>query len=91
VLALALPLFFLNYALTHQVIAWNGQRAYLAVAGGALAVNVVANVMLVPSLAGVGAALATVATEVAVSLGSVAALRAASVRAPESVALEGRS
>jgi hypothetical protein len=30
-LALAIPLFFVNYALTHQVIGWDGQRAYLAV------------------------------------------------------------
>ena len=30
ILALALPLFFLNYALTHQVIGWDGQRSYLA-------------------------------------------------------------
>ena len=32
ILALALPLFFLNYALTHQVIGWDGQRAYLLIA-----------------------------------------------------------
>ena len=37
ILSLALPLFFLNYALTHQVIGWDGQRAYLLIAALALA------------------------------------------------------
>ena len=46
--SLALPLFFLNYALTHQVIGWDGQRAYLAIATLALVANVAANFALVP-------------------------------------------
>ena len=33
-LGAAVPLFFLNYALTHQVIGWDGQRAYLRVTIG---------------------------------------------------------
>lgn len=71
VLALALPLFFLNYALTHQVIGWDGQRAYLLIATLALAGNVIANIALVPSQGIVGAAIATLLTEVVVTAGCV--------------------
>ncbi len=69
VLSLALPLFFLNYALTHQVIGWDGQRAYLAIVIAALAGNVAANLLLVPSRGMVGAAIATVLTEIIVTAG----------------------
>jgi O-antigen/teichoic acid export membrane protein len=69
ILALALPLFFLNYALTHQVIGWDGQRAYLVIASLALAANIVANLVLVPTQGIVGAAIATVLTEVVVTIG----------------------
>ena len=71
ILGLAIPLFFLNYALTHQVIGWDGQRAYLAIAVLALAVNVLANLSLVPPLAANGAAAATVLTEIVVTLGCI--------------------
>jgi O-antigen/teichoic acid export membrane protein len=76
VLALALPLFFLNYALTHQVIGWDGQRAYLMIAVAALCANVAANVILVPSRGIVGAAIATLITELVVTAGCLVALRA---------------
>lgn len=75
VLALALPLFFLNYALTHQVIGWDGQRAYLLIAVAALAANLAANLVLVPSRGMVGAAISTVVTELVVTAGCVLALR----------------
>lgn len=81
VLALALPLFFLNYALTHQVIGWDGQRAYLSIAASALAVNVVANILLVPARGITGAAIATVITEVVVTAGCVLALWGRTARA----------
>lgn len=81
VLALALPLFFLNYALTHQVIGWDGQRAYLSIAASALAVNVVANILLVPGRGMTGAAIATVITEVVVTGGCVLALWERTARA----------
>jgi O-antigen/teichoic acid export membrane protein len=74
ILALALPLFFLNYALTHQVIGWDGQRAYLWIATLALAGNVMANIALVPSQGMIGAAIATLLTEVVVTAGCVYAL-----------------
>jgi O-antigen/teichoic acid export membrane protein len=69
ILSLALPLFFLNYALTHQVIGWDGQRAYLLIAALALAANVAANVTLVPVHGMIGAAIATLLTEVVVTGG----------------------
>jgi O-antigen/teichoic acid export membrane protein len=75
ILALALPLFFLNYALTHQVIGWDGQRSYLLIAILALVVNVAANVALVPSQGMAGAAVATLVTEVVVTAGCVYALK----------------
>jgi O-antigen/teichoic acid export membrane protein len=71
ILALALPLFFLNYALTHQVIGWDGQHAYLLIATMALIGNVAANLVLVPSQGINGAAIATVLTEVIVTIGCV--------------------
>jgi len=69
VLALALPFFFLNYALTHQVIAWDGQRAYAAIAAGALVANLASNILLIPSQGMVGAAWSTVLTELVVMTG----------------------
>lgn len=88
-LGFAVPFFFLNYALTHQVIAWDGQRAYLRVALGALAVNLAANLALVPAHGGDGAALATATTEVAVTIGCLVALaRRAPAATPSATAPE---
>jgi O-antigen/teichoic acid export membrane protein len=75
VLALAVPLFFLNYALMHQVIAWRGQRQYLAMTCAALVGNVGANLALIPSAGMLGAAWATVLTEVVVTAGCLLSLR----------------
>ena len=75
VLSLALPLFFLNYALTHQVIGWDGQRAYLAIVVLALTGNIAANLLLVPSRGIVGAAIATVLTELIVTAGCLVTLQ----------------
>lgn len=69
ILSLALPLLFLNYALTHQVIGWGGQRAYLSIAAAALVANIAANLMLVPTRGIAGAAIATVMTEIVVTAG----------------------
>lgn len=69
ILALALPLFFLNYALTHQVIGWDGQHAYVLIAIAALIANVAACVALVPAQGIAGAAIATVLTEIVVTAG----------------------
>jgi O-antigen/teichoic acid export membrane protein len=74
VLAWALPLFFLNYALTHQVLAWNGQRPYLGVVAAALVTSVAANLALVPSGGMRGAATATLLTEVVIAAGCLLTL-----------------
>ena len=87
ILSLALPLFFLNYALTHQVIGWDGQRAYLLIAALALIANVAANFALVPSQGMIGAAIATLVTEVVVTAGCLYTLAA---RPSPQPALEAR-
>ena len=74
ILSLALPLFFLNYALTHQVIGWDRHRSYLLIGIVALAVNVLANLALVPSQGINGAAIATLLTEVVVTVGCLLTL-----------------
>jgi len=74
VLLLAFPLMSLNYALTQQLIGWNGQRTFAALSAVALVVNLVINAWLIPSLAIVGAAWATLATEVVLTAGCAAAL-----------------
>jgi O-antigen/teichoic acid export membrane protein len=75
VLALALPLFFVNYALTHQVIAWEGQRMYVGITLAALVTNVVGNLLMIPSHGMLGAAWSTFFTECVVAAGCVIALR----------------
>lgn len=87
-LALSVPLFFVNYALTNQVIGWGAQRAYLGITAAALAGNLVFNGLLVPPYGASGAAIATALTELIVTLGCLSALassahpRADAVHAP---------
>jgi O-antigen/teichoic acid export membrane protein len=74
VLLTAFPLMSLNYALTHQLIGWDGQRAYATFCGMALAVNVALNSRLIPAWSIDGAAWATLATEAFLSVACVGAL-----------------
>jgi O-antigen/teichoic acid export membrane protein len=74
ILAWCLPLFYVNYALTHQLIAWHGGRPYLAIAGVALLTNVGGNALLIPDGGMTGAALSTLLTEVVVLVGCALAL-----------------
>jgi len=74
ILLFALPLMTLNYALTHQLIGWHGQRAYARLCAGALAFNVLLNWQLIPVYAMSGAAWSTVWTELFLSAGCVAVL-----------------
>lgn len=74
VLALSFPLLSLNYALTHQLVAWNGQRAYALLCGLALVFNVALNARLIPIASIEGAAWATLATELFLTLGCAWAL-----------------
>ena len=64
ILLLSFPLLSLNYALTHQLVGWDGQRTYAVLCGIALAVNVGLNARLIPAWSIEGAAWATLATEV---------------------------
>jgi O-antigen/teichoic acid export membrane protein len=74
ILLLAFPLMSLNYALTQQLVGWNGQRAFAVLSAVALVVNLVTNAWLIPPLAAAGAAWATLATEVALTVGCLATL-----------------
>jgi O-antigen/teichoic acid export membrane protein len=74
ILLLAFPLLSLNYALTHQLVGWNGQRAYAAVCAFALVVNIALNARLIPAWSIEGAAWATLGTEVFLTAGCLVAL-----------------
>lgn len=78
VLALALPLLSLNFALTHQLVGWNLQQAYARIAGAALVANLALNAWLIPALSIEGAAWATLGTELCVTSGCLVALGARS-------------
>jgi O-antigen/teichoic acid export membrane protein len=75
ILLAAFPLMSLNYALTHQLIGWNGHRSYAVICAAALVFNVALNTRLIPELAIVGAAWSTLWTEALLTLGCAAALR----------------
>jgi O-antigen/teichoic acid export membrane protein len=75
VLVLALPLLSLNFALTHQLVGWNQQRAYALVCAAALGANLALNAWLIPVLSIEGAAWATLGTELCVTSGCLVALR----------------
>ena len=70
----------LNLALTHQLVAWDGQRAYAGLCALALAVNLALNARLIPQRSIDGAAWATLGTELVLTAGCGAALWM--VRAP---------
>jgi PST family polysaccharide transporter len=74
VLALGLPLLFVNYGLTHFLIARDLGRRNLLFAAAMLVLNVALNLVAIPRLGGPGAAWATVLTEVALTLCCLASL-----------------
>ncbi len=63
VLSFALFFIFVNYALTHFLVALRGQKWNAIFAGACTVVNVGANLALIPLYGAMGAAIATVATE----------------------------
>jgi O-antigen/teichoic acid export membrane protein len=67
VLCVSIPLLFLNYGLTHFLIARNLERRNLAFAIAMVLLNLGLNLALIPRLGGRGAALTTLATEVALT------------------------
>jgi len=80
VLLLSFPLLSLNLVLTHQLVGWDGQRAYATLCAAALAINVGLNARLIPAFSLEGAAWSTLATEIFLTAGCSAALW--SMRAP---------
>jgi len=74
ILLLSFPLLSLNYALTHQLIGWDRQRAYAGICAAALVVNVALNARLIPALSIDGAAWATIGTELVVTAGCAVVL-----------------
>jgi O-antigen/teichoic acid export membrane protein len=74
ILLLSFPLLSLNYALTHQLIGWNGQRTYATLCASALAINIALNARLLPAMSIDGAAWATLGTELFLTCGCVLAL-----------------
>ncbi|HUR22095.1 MAG TPA: polysaccharide biosynthesis C-terminal domain-containing protein [Vicinamibacterales bacterium] len=68
ILLLSFPLLTLNYVLTHQLIGWNKPRAYALCCLAALVANLALNAWLIPEAAAIGAAWATLGTEVVVTL-----------------------
>jgi O-antigen/teichoic acid export membrane protein len=74
ILLLSFPLLSLNYALTHQLIVWDGQRTYAALCGLALGINVALNARLIPSWSIEGAAWSTLGTEAFLTIGCATGL-----------------
>src|SRR5262249_13814300 len=74
ILLLSFPLLSLNYALTHQLIGWDQQRAYAGICATALVANLALNARLIPVLSIEGAAWATLGTELVVTAGCAAVL-----------------
>ena len=89
ILTLSFPLLSLNYALTYQLVAWNGQRVYAVLCGFALLVNVALNATLIPAASIDGAAWATLATELFLTLGCVWALATRDTAPASDVAAAG--
>ena len=82
VLLLSLPLLSLNFALTHQLVSWDGQRVYAGICAIALAINVALNASLIPLRSIEGAAWATFGTELVVTAGCGLALWLVGAPAP---------
>jgi O-antigen/teichoic acid export membrane protein len=74
VLLLSFPLLSLNFALTHQLVGWDGHRAYAGLCALALLVNVALNARLIPLWSIEGAAWATLGTEIVLTVGCAIAL-----------------
>jgi O-antigen/teichoic acid export membrane protein len=89
VLLLSLPLLSLNFALTHQLVSWDGQRVYAGLCAIALAVNVALNATLIPLRSIEGAAWATLGTELVLTAGCALALGLMRAPAPVTAVATG--
>jgi O-antigen/teichoic acid export membrane protein len=94
ILLWSFPLMSLNFALTHQLVGWNGERAYAGICALALVVNLVMNARLIPAWSIDGAAWATLGTELFLTAGCIVALWTMTVKvhgvAVEDVAIEAQ-
>lgn len=88
VLSLGLPLVYLNFGLTHFLLARDRGRATLLLALMMLGLNVTLDAALIPHHQGVGAAWATVLSEVALTFGCFGFLWL-EVRAPRPPSVRG--
>jgi O-antigen/teichoic acid export membrane protein len=68
VLSVAVPILFFNFGLTHFLIARHLERRNLMFATVMVVLNLGANLVLIPRLGGVGAAWATLITEIALTV-----------------------
>jgi O-antigen/teichoic acid export membrane protein len=84
VLALGVPLVYVNFGLTHFLVARDRERVNTALALMMLAVTVTLDILLVPSGSGPGAAWATVLAEVALTVSCIGALVSESGAHPKS-------
>ncbi len=73
-LSLAAPAVFLGYCLTQALVAKDLQERYLVVALIGLILNIGLNLVLIPRFGGMGAAAATIVTEIVVTVGATVAL-----------------
>ena len=80
ILLAAFPLMALNYALTQQLIGWNGHRAWAVMCATALVFNIALNARLIPALSMSGAAWTTLWTELLLTVACSAALAARTAR-----------
>ena len=84
ILALGVPLLYLNFGLTHYLVARDRERVTTWLALMMLALTVALDVLLIPRRQGPGAALATVLAEIALTACCLGALgaRGAAARRP---------
>jgi O-antigen/teichoic acid export membrane protein len=86
ILALGVPLLYVNYGLTHFLIARDLGQRNMAFSAMMLVLNVALNLVAIPRLGGPGAAWATVITEAALTLCCLVALQQPrDYRAPQPV------
>ncbi len=73
-LAWSLPFLFLNAVLTHQLIGWDRQHAFLWLCAGGLGLSLLLNAWLTPIWGGLGAAWACLIREALLTAGCLIAL-----------------
>jgi PST family polysaccharide transporter len=91
VLALGIPILYLNFGLTHFLIARDLATKFTWFALMMLALNVTLDLTLIPQGSGPGAAWATILTEFALTVCCLGALRRVPTRTPPSVPREART